>query len=114
MIALTLFNLSILYLCAHFIGDFAFQSAWMAMEKGKNVEVLIYHSATYTAPFAAMLALLDGRTPLVPSVLFALVIFGTHVLIDTLSARMKVIKTIWADQLCHFAVIAALLFVGWL
>ncbi|MBI4713849.1 DUF3307 domain-containing protein [Candidatus Uhrbacteria bacterium] len=111
---MSLFELSILYLCAHFIGDFAFQSAWMAAEKGKKFEVLIYHCATYTAPFAVLLALLNGRTPFAPDALFALAIFGTHIVIDTLSARLKVIKTIWADQLCHFAVIALLLFVGWL
>jgi hypothetical protein len=86
----------------------------MAMEKGKKFEVLIYHCLTYTAPFAAILVLFDGRSQLVPSVVFALMIFATHVIIDTLSARLKIIKTIWADQLCHFAVIAILLFVGYL
>lgn len=100
-----------LVLVCHFIGDFAFQSAWMAAEKGKKVEVLLYHCATYTAPFALVLVLIRWMTNIEPSILCVPAIFLTHALIDTLSARLKIIKTIWGDQLCH-AVVLTLIFVG--
>lgn len=109
--SVSLYDLSILVLVCHFIGDFAFQSAWMAAEKGKKFEVLIYHCLTYTSPFAIVVFVLDWLTPIDPNVLCVPAIFLTHAIIDTLSARLKIIKTIWADQLCHFAVLT-LIFVG--
>jgi len=48
-----LFDISIstllIWLACHFVGDFAFQSTWMSVEKGKSWEVNFYHCATYTA-----------------------------------------------------------------
>lgn len=110
---LSLYELSLLFISLHFIGDFAFQSAWMAMEKGKSFEVLIYHCLTYTAPFAVTVALLGGLTPYTPHTLSVPIILGTHVVIDTCSARLKLMN-IWQDQLCHLIVIAALIAVDWL
>ena len=38
----------------HVVGDFAFQSAWMAMEKAKSKEVLVYHVVTQASPFVLL------------------------------------------------------------
>lgn len=110
---MSFYDLVLLYAGLHFIGDFAFQSAWMAMEKGKSFEVLVYHCLTYTAPFATAVALLGELTPYTPHTLSVPIILGTHVVIDTCSARLKLIN-IWQDQLCHLSVLAVLLTVDWL
>jgi hypothetical protein len=98
-------------LCAlHFIGDFAFQSTWMAMEKGKSWEVLTYHVATYTAPFTLLMALPEnGTTPIGLAVLTV-----THFLEDAAKGRWGLIKSIWLDQAIHVAVLAILLIAGWM
>lgn len=92
----------LLWLACHFLGDFAFQSAWMSMEKGKSWEVNVYHCATYTAVFV----LFAHSSPLATTVLF-----GTHVVIDPLKARYHIIKPIWLDQLLHIFTILFILFV---
>ncbi|HVU66600.1 MAG TPA: DUF3307 domain-containing protein [Ktedonobacteraceae bacterium] len=90
----------LVWLACHFIGDFAFQSAWMSMEKGKSWEVNFYHGATYTAVFVLFAH---------SSLLATAVIFGTHLVIDPLKARYKVIGPIWLDQLLHIATIVLVL-----
>ena len=91
----------LLWLACHFIGDFAFQSAWMSIEKGKSWEVNFYHCATYTAVFVA----LAHCSPLATAV-----IFGTHFVVDPLKARYKIIGPIWLDQLIHVVTIVLVLF----
>lgn len=90
----------LIWLACHFIGDFAFQSAWMSMEKGKSWEVNFYHGATYTAVFV----LFAHSSPLATAVLF-----GTHFVVDPLKARYKIIGPIWLDQLIHIVTIALIL-----
>lgn len=89
-----------IWLACHFLGDFAFQSTWMSMEKGKSWEVNFYHCATYTATF-----LLFAH----PSLLATAVLLGTHYVVDTLKARYKVIGPIWVDQFLHALTIALIL-----
>ncbi len=101
-----LFDLSITtlvtWLACHFIGDFAFQSAWMSMEKGKSWEVNFYHCATYTAVFV-----LFAHSSLVATV----ILLATHFVVDPLKARYKLIEPIWLDQLLHiFTIVLILLF----
>jgi mannose/fructose/N-acetylgalactosamine-specific phosphotransferase system component IIC len=91
----------LIWLACHFIGDFAFQSAWMSMEKGKSWEVNFYHCATYTAVFV----LFAHTTPLATAALF-----GTHFVVDPLKARYNFIKPIWLDQLLHVLTIVLILF----
>ncbi|HEY0753321.1 MAG TPA: DUF3307 domain-containing protein [Ktedonobacteraceae bacterium] len=88
------------WLACHFIGDFAFQSTWMTIEKGKSWEVNFYHAATYTAVFV-----LFARS----SILAATIIFLTHVVVDPLKARYKLIGPIWLDQLLHIVTILLVL-----
>jgi len=88
------------WLACHFIGDFAFQSTWMAMEKGKSWEVNFYHCATYTAVFVIFAH---------PTWIATVVLLLTHFVIDALKARYKVIGPIWLDQLLHILTILLIL-----
>ena len=90
----------LIWLACHFIGDFAFQSAWMSMEKGKSWEVNFYHCATYTATFVLFAH---------PSLLATTVIFVTHFIVDPLKARYKLIGPIWLDQALHIITILLIL-----
>jgi len=85
-------------LACHFLGDFAFQSEYMAMNKGKNWEVLFYHCAVYVSLFA-----LFGSTLLQLGVLLI-----SHLIIDALKARYGYIKYIWQDQILHSLIVAVL------
>jgi hypothetical protein len=88
------------WLACHFVGDFAFQSSWMSIEKGKSWEINFYHSATYTAPFILFAH---------PSLLATAVLFGAHFIIDPLKARYKLIGPIWLDQALHILTILLIL-----
>lgn len=90
----------LIWVACHFIGDFAFQSSWMSMEKGRSWEVNFYHCATYTAVFV----LFARSSPLATAILF-----GTHFVVDPLKARYKVIGPIWLDQLIHLVTILLIL-----
>jgi len=101
-----IFNMPIstilLWLACHFVGDFAFQSTWMSVEKGKSWEVNFYHCATYTATFLLFIR------PF-PSLSAIAVLIGTHFVVDALKARYKVIGPIWLDQFLHFLTIFLIL-----
>jgi hypothetical protein len=92
----------LVWLACHFVGDFAFQSTWMSVEKGKSWEVNFYHCATYTATFVLFVR------PF-PSLVAILVLLGTHFVVDALKARYKVIGPIWVDQLLHILAILLIL-----
>ena len=89
-----------IWLACHFLGDFAFQSTWMSVEKGKSWEVNFYHCATYTAVFVLFAH---------PSYLAIAILFFTHFIVDPLKARYKVIGPIWVDQLLHVLTILLIL-----
>lgn len=59
-------------LVAHLVGDYVFQSDWMANEKTKSMAVALVHAAAYSLPF----------WPLSPSWAAMAVIVGTHAAID--------------------------------
>ena len=88
------------WLACHFIGDFAFQSTWMSIEKGKCWDVLFYHCATYTA----VSVIFAHSTPMATAILV-----GSHFVVDALKARYKVIGPIWLDQLLHIVTIVLIL-----
>lgn len=85
----------------HFLGDFPAQSAWMAAEKGKSWEVLIYHALVYTA-VVFLVASFGGYTL---SYLALYIILSTHILFDAMKARWKLIPTIWLDQILHIGIL---------
>src|SRR5256885_11893645 len=93
----------LIWLACHFVGDFAFQSTWMSVEKGKSWEVNFYHCATYTAVFVLFAH---------ASVLASILLLGTHFVIDALKARYHVVRHIWVDQLLHLATIILILLFG--
>jgi hypothetical protein len=93
----------LIWLACHFVGDFAFQSTWMSVEKGKSWEINFYHCATYTATFVLFAH---------PSFNGVILLLTTHFVVDTLKARYKVIGSIWLDQLLHVATIVAILLSG--
>jgi hypothetical protein len=57
---------------AHMVGDYIFQSHWMAQNKGKNSVAAFVHAATYTLPF----------TLITQSLLALAVILVSHFIID--------------------------------
>lgn len=88
-------------IAGHFLGDFAFQSAWMSEEKGSSWEINAYHAATYAATMLVVMAI--GGLYLPPAIMG--LFFISHFLIDPLKARWGIIKSIWLDQILHFMVI---------
>jgi hypothetical protein len=99
-VLLTRLSPLLIWLACHFVGDFAFQSTWMSVEKGKSWEVNFYHCATYTATFV-----LFGGASLVAAIWLLI----THYIVDTLKARYKVIGSIWLDQLLHVVTLVGIL-----
>lgn len=103
----------LVYASAHFLGDFAFQSVWMIMEKAKDWEVLLYHVCTYTAT----VVIVGLPAPQVTHVSLGgiVVVFVSHYFIDTfVKGWWGVTTKIWIDQLCHLGVLAVLVWAGWL
>ncbi|MCL5017368.1 MAG: DUF3307 domain-containing protein [Patescibacteria group bacterium] len=88
-------------LAGHLLGDFPFQSEWMAANKGSSWEINAYHALVYTATILVVAEIGGIYLPIPALLLF----FGSHFMIDPLKARWKVINNIWEDQLMHFAVI---------
>ena len=93
----------LIWLACHFVGDFAFQSTWMSVEKGKSWEVNFYHCATYTATFVLFAH---------PSISAVIALLCTHFIVDALKARYRIIRSIWLDQLLHTVTIIAILLSG--
>jgi hypothetical protein len=79
---------------AHLLGDYIFQSHWMATEKTKRSIAAGIHAATYTLPF-----LLLTQSPL-PLAFIA----GTHFVID----RWRLARfVVWAKNGCSGPVTAS-------
>jgi uncharacterized protein DUF3307 len=102
-VILTRLSPLLIWLACHFVGDFAFQSTWMSVEKGKSWEVNFYHCATYTATFVLFAH---------PSINAVIILLCTHFIVDALKARYRVIRSIWLDQLLHIVTIIAILLSG--
>ncbi len=90
----------LVWLACHFLGDFPWQGDYLAQLKGSSWQHLFYHCACYTGVFVLFAH---------PSLLALGIIFASHFVIDALSARYKIIKWLWLDQLLHVLVIFVLL-----
>lgn len=88
----TLQTIIILVLC-HLIGDYVFQSNFIASTKGENVYHLFVHCALYTLPFLIVF----GFT------WHAFIIFTTHMIIDPLKAKYHKLSYL-EDQVLHYAI----------
>ncbi|KKU85896.1 MAG: hypothetical protein A2667_03230 [Candidatus Wildermuthbacteria bacterium RIFCSPHIGHO2_01_FULL_47_27] len=91
-------------LAGHFIGDFPFQSEWMAANKGKSWEVNAYHAFVYAFTVFVIVAMADFRL----SFWAVLILFASHFIIDPLKARWGIVRHVWMDQFLHIAVLAAI------
>ena len=81
-------------LVSHFMGDYVLQTDFLAKTKGNNVWHLFAHSVLYSLPFMIAFGF-DWKVPF---------IIGTHIIIDALKARYKVINYI-TDQVFHLIVL---------
>lgn len=76
----------------HFVGDYLFQTDYLAGNKGKDWYLLIAHCVLYSLPFALVFGITWQLA----------VVFVLHIIVDSLKARWKLIP-LWADQLIHYA-----------
>ena len=83
-------NLIVLVLC-HLIGDYVLQSDYIARTKGENWYHLFVHSALYCAPFILLYGTSDA----------CLYLFISHMILDAVKARYKLIGYV-TDQALHY------------
>lgn len=81
----------------HIVGDYLFQTDYMAREKGKDLYVLLAHCVCYAVPFAIVFGV-DHRI---------IWLILTHFVIDALKARYKLFG-ILIDQFLHYAIVGVL------
>lgn len=96
-------SLIIILLACHFVGDFAFQTEYLASNKGKSWVVNFIHAAVYTATFVIFAKV---------SVAFTALLLISHFIVDPLKSRYKIVKHLWIDQLIHIAIIVVGLLLG--
>lgn len=77
----------------HLLGDYVLQSDYIAQTKGKNWYHLLIHCFLYIVPFYLVFGF-DWRL---------LLIFSTHIIIDSMKARWNVINYV-TDQILHYAI----------
>lgn len=73
---------------AHLIGDYVFQTHWMAINKTKKIWIAVLHASTYTIPF---IFITQTPKPL-------LIILITHAIID----RFQIAKYLSMVKNWHF------------
>ena len=83
-----------LFLC-HFLGDYVFQTDFLARTKGENWWHMLAHCVTYTTPFVCFFGF-DSNIA---------VLLLSHLIIDSAKARYKKINYV-SDQLLHIGVLA--------
>lgn len=76
----------------HIVGDYLFQTDYMAREKGKDWYVLFVHCVCYCVPFIYAFGL-DSKI---------IILLLTHMMIDVLKARGKF--GICTDQILHYLI----------
>lgn len=82
----------------HIVGDYLFQTDYMAREKDRDWYILFVHCVCYCVPFAIVFGI-DHRLML---------IFITHIVVDALKARWHMIGLL-EDQLLHYSIATLLL-----
>ena len=76
---------------AHVIGDYLFQSDYLAGNKAKDDYVLFIHCVLYIVPFIIIFGITWHFIPL----------FVIHIVVDRLKARHKKINLL-VDQVIHY------------
>lgn len=77
----------------HLLGDYPLQQDFIAKTKGENWYHLFVHCALYCVPFAVVYGI-DYKL---------LALFVSHLIIDALKARYKMISY-WVDQVLHYGI----------
>lgn len=86
-----------LVLC-HFLGDYVFQTDFLARTKGENWWHMLAHCVTYTTPFICFFGF-DSNIA---------VLLLSHLIIDSAKARYKKINYV-SDQILHVAILGVYL-----
>ncbi len=100
----SIWELCFILVSCHLVGDYVFQSDFIAKTKGENIYHLFVHSALYVVPFYIAFGWDYFIIPF---------LFSTHVLIDAGKARYHVVSYLW-DQVFHFAVLVPLYLVPYI
>lgn len=115
---MTLFE--VLFL-AHLVGDYLFQTSWMAMNKAKHWGALLVHSAVYTIVLYIAANVIWAKQPL--SISAIAVIFLGHVFLDRrtfvtwwvrriMTAQGNNWLGIMVDQVFHLLLIALAIYLS--
>ncbi|MDX1807577.1 MAG: DUF3307 domain-containing protein [Paenisporosarcina sp.] len=104
-------------LIGHLMGDFLFQTSWMAMNKTKQWTPLLVHSVCYTVIVTALIYVGYGLLPLAGIIL----ILGSHIILDRRTFVQWWVKNImntngkdasWlviiADQIFHLIILGVI------
>ena len=86
---------------AHFIGDYAMQSDWMAKNKGKSIYVMIAHCAIYTVVCAIPFEMFGACIPWVMGIIFI-----THFFSDYLKCNN--LYGLAIDQTIHILILVSM------
>lgn len=111
-------ELLLVLLLLHWIGDFVFQTDWIAQNKSKSLTALFVHVLTYSVVFGVgVLALFNGLKFLDTIALFVAVNAALHFVTDFVTSRAS--SVLWKagqrheffvmigfDQLLHTVAIA--------
>lgn len=93
-----LFEYAIKLIMCHFIGDYFLQSDYLGLNKGKDEYIMLAHCVLYVVPFYFLCGFTIEQT---------LFLFLTHMIIDPIKARYKLI-TIAQDQILHYIVLTCM------
>ena len=104
-------------LIGHFIGDFLFQTSWMAMHKASKWVPLLVHCVVYTVCVTSVALLEVGLLPIEA----ILLLFASHIFLDRRTFVAWWVKTImrtegkeakWisimVDQIFHLIIIGTI------
>ena len=119
MVIALVHEMTFLYiLTSHWIGDFVFQSRYLADRKSKDFFILLCHVLLYTAAVAVGLALALGTITDPDIGRFLTVNFFAHFITDAITSRITtrlyagghiyfLFTTIGFDQLLHTSILYA-------
>lgn len=100
-VALGGYGLIALFLFAHMLGDFVFQSNFLATNKGKDGYILFVHSFIWTFCISIVLCIVNSGAISIYAFLFLLI---THMLIDLAKSSGlfgTTRKALYFDQFLH-------------
>ena len=87
------YDIILVLISFHLIGDYVLQIDFIAKSKGTNIYHLLVHCFLYCVPFYIMFGAIWQLA----------VLFITHIIIDLLKARYKLIPY-WLDQVLHYVI----------